>query len=326
MAQTTNQAMIYVGDVRARLKELTDESVQTCITSPPYWGLRDYGNDQQIGLEQSPEDYINELLNVFREVKRILKKDGTLWLNIGDSYSSYKDSKSISQTLAKGTTKELAHVMEKGKSVSRNGKLLKNAGLKNKDLVGIPWLLAFALRADGWYLRQDIIWHKPNPMPESVRDRCTKSHEYLFLLSKSERYLFDNEAIKEPVKQDWGVRNRDNGKYHNEGSGLTPHTGLTKSYEMRNKRDVWSITTKPFKGAHFAVMPEALVEPCILAGSKKGDLVLDPFLGSGTVGVVALKHERNFVGVEINKDYAEMAKKRIAESNPLFYEVEIKGE
>ena len=178
-------------------------------------------------------------------------------------------------------------------------------------MIGIPWMLAFALRADGWYLRQDIIWHKPNPMPESVKDRCTKSHEYLFLLSKNKKYYYDNEAIKEPVKQDWGTRNRDAGKYHNPGTGLQPHTGLTKSYERKNKRDVWTITNKPYKGAHFAVFPPDLIEPCILAGSERGDIILDPFMGSGTTGMVAKKHGRAYIGCELHEDYASLQTDRI---------------
>ena len=177
--------------------------------------------------------------------------------------------------------------------------------------MGIPWMLAFALRADGWYLRQDIIWHKPNPMPESVRDRCTKSHEYIFLLSKSKNYYYDNEAIKEPVKQDWGTRNRDNGKYHNEGTGLQPHSGLTKSYETKNKRSVWSVTNKPYKGAHFATFPPDLIEPCILAGSSEGNIILDPFMGSGTPAMVAKKLSRSYIGCELNTEYASLQTDRI---------------
>ena len=178
-------------------------------------------------------------------------------------------------------------------------------------MIGIPWMLAFALRADGWYLRQDIIWHKPNPMPESVRDRCTKAHEYIFLLSKQRKYYYDNEAIKEPVKQDWGKRDRTSGKYHNPGTGLQPHSGLTKSYERKNKRDVWSVTNKPFKGAHFACFPPELIEPCILAGSKKGDTILDPFMGSGTTAMVAKQHDRSYIGCELNEQYGSLIQKRL---------------
>jgi DNA modification methylase len=185
-------------------------------------------------------------------------------------------------------------------------------GLKPKDLIGIPWMLAFALRADGWYLRQDIIWHKPNPMPESVRDRCTKAHEYIFLLSKSERYFFDSEAMKEPCKQDWGTRDRKNGKYHNDGTGLQPHGGLEKSYTMANKRSVWTVAPSPYKGAHFAVFPPALIEPCILAGSRPGDIVLDPFMGSGTSAAVALQHGRQYLGCDLNPEYGPLQDQRIA--------------
>ena len=184
-------------------------------------------------------------------------------------------------------------------------------GLKQKDLIGIPWMLAFALRADGWYLRQDIIWHKPNPMPESVKDRCTKAHEYIFLLSKSKLYYYDNEAIKEPAK-DWGTRDRTKGKYHNPGTGLQPHSGLTKSYERKNKRSVWSVNKKPYKGAHFATYPEELIEPCILAGSAKGDIVLDPFMGSGTTAAVAKKNSRSYLGCELHEEYASLQTARIS--------------
>jgi DNA modification methylase len=279
--------MILIGDVRERLSEIESGSIQTCITSPPYWGLRDYGHDNQIGLEKSPEGYVAEMVKVFREVKRVLRDDGTLWLNIGDSYFSGK----------------------------------KTEIMKPKDLVGIPWTLAFALRADGWYLRQDIIWAKPNPMPESVTDRCAKSHEYLFLLTKSARYYFDNEAIKEPANPKYesrynsGFGGKKNEKLAESGFGLTKPIGSRDYSGKRNKRDVWTINAKPFAGAHFAVMPEALVEPCILAGSKEGDTVLDPFAGSGTVGVVALRHNRDFVGVEINPEYAELARQRISDTD-----------
>ena len=302
---TLKDTILY-GDCRETLKNLTNSSVQMCVTSPPYYGLRDYGGEKnQIGQEQSPEDFIDELVKVFREVRRILKDDGTLWLNIGDSYYNYRPSKGKSypkQTVSK-TKQDLPDYSSK-----RNNKL---SNLKEKDLIGIPWMLAFALRADGWYLRQDIIWHKPNPMPESVKDRCTKSHEYIFLLSKSKKYYYDNEAIKEPVKQDWGTRNRANGKYHNSGSGLQPHSGLTKSYTTKNKRSVWSITNKPYKQAHFATFPPDLIVPPILAGSKKGDIVLDPFMGSGTTGMVAKQHGRYFIGCELHDDYSELIRQRM---------------
>ena len=271
---------ILFGDCRDTISTITDK-VQMCVTSPPYYGLRNYGDEsEQIGQEDTPEEYIQNLVNVFQSVKNVLADDGTLWLNIGDSYYNYRPGKGQSypkQSVSK-TNQDLPTNCNK-----RGNKL---EGLKEKDLIGIPWMLAFALRADGWYLRQDIIWHKPNPMPESVRDRCTKSHEYIFLLSKNKKYYYDNESIKEPAK-DWGTRDRTNGKYHNPGSGLVPHSGLTKSYPMRNKRSVWSITNKPYKGAHFATFPRDLVEPCILAGSRVNDTILDPFMGSGTTAMVA---------------------------------------
>jgi DNA modification methylase len=295
------KAEILVGDVRTRLAEIPDGSVQTCVTSPPYWGLRDYGQENQIGLEETPQQYVDSMVEVFREVWRVLANDGTLWLNIGDSYVG---------TGNKGLWKDPKYPDGRNaQSVALNNKV---EGLKSKDLVGIPWRLAFALQEDGWYLRQDIIWAKPNPMPESVTDRCTKSHEYLFLLSKSNKYYFDNEAIKEPtITKDNTNRDRDSSKLNNT-PGRSKSGGLkTNNYDMRNKRDVWNIPTKPFKGAHFAVMPEALVEPCILAGSRHGDLVLDPFTGSGTVAVVSLKHGRDFIGTELNPEYADIAVDRI---------------
>ena len=302
---TLKDTILY-GDCRETLKNLTNSSIQMCVTSPPYYGLRDYGGEKnQIGQEQTPEDFIDELVKVFSIVRDKLKDDGTLWLNIGDSYYNYRPSKGKSypkQTVSK-TKQDLPDYSSK-----RNNKL---SNLKEKDLIGIPWMLAFALRADGWYLRQDIIWHKPNPMPESVKDRCTKSHEYIFLLSKNKRYYYDNEAIKEPVKQDWGTRNRANGKYHNSGSGLQPHSGLTKSYTTKNKRSVWSVTNKPYKHAHFATFPPDLIVPPIKAGSKQGDIILDPFMGSGTTGMVAKQHGRYFVGCELHDDYSELIRQRM---------------
>ena len=302
---TLKDTILY-GDCRETLKNVTNSSVQMCVTSPPYYGLRDYGGEKnQIGQEQTPEQFIDELVKVFREVRRTLKDDGTLWVNIGDSYYNYRPSKGKSypkQTVSK-TKQDLPDYSSK-----RNNKL---TNYKEKDLIGIPFMLAFALRNDGWYLRQDIIWHKPNPMPESVKDRCTKSHEYIFLLSKSKKYYYDNEAIKEPVKQDWGTRNRANGKYHNSGSGLSPHTGLTKSYTTKNKRSVWSVTNKPYKQAHFATFPPDLIVPPIKAGSKKGDIVLDPFMGSGTTGMVAKELGRYFIGCELHDDYSELIRQRM---------------
>ena len=295
---------ILYGDCRDTIPTI-HERVQMCVTSPPYYGLRDYGGESsQIGQEQTPEEYIEELVKVFREVKNVLADDGTLWLNIGDSYYNYRPGKGQSypkQTVSK-TKQDLPDKCNK-----RGNKL---DGLKEKDLIGIPWLLAFALRKDGWYLRQDIIWHKPNPMPESVKDRCTKSHEYIFLLSKSKNYYYDNEAIKEPAK-DWGTRDRTNGKYHNKGTGLQPHTGLSKSYPTKNKRSVWTVTSKPYKEAHFATYPHDLIEPCIKAGSRKGDIILDPFMGSGTTAMVSKQLDRHFIGCELHDSYKTLIDSRL---------------
>ena len=295
---------ILFGDCLQTLKQF-DEPARMCVTSPPYYGLRDYGGESsQIGQEQSPEEYIQEMVKVLSKVKDCLADDGTLWLNIGDSYYNYRPGKG--QALVKQTVSNTKQDLP-DKCARRGNKL---EGIKEKDLIGIPWMLAFALRADGWYLRQDIIWHKPNPMPESVRDRCTKSHEYIFLLSKSKKYYYDNEAIKEPAK-DWGTRDRTNGKYHNTGTGLQPHSGLSKSYPKKNKRSVWSVTNKPYKGAHFACYPPDLIEPCILAGSEKGDIILDPFMGSGTTAMVAKKNSRAYIGCELHEEYASLQTDRI---------------
>ena len=301
----TMRNTILYGDCRDTLKQF-DEQARTCVTSPPYYGLRNYGNEEnQIGQENTPEEFIDQLVNVFKEVRNVLTDDGTLWVNLGDSYYNYRPGKGQSypkQSVSK-TNQDLPTQCNK-----RGNKL---DGLKEKDLIGIPWMFAFAMRSDGWYLRQDIIWHKPNPMPESVKDRCTKSHEYIFLLSKNKKYYYDNEAIKEPVKQDWGTRNRTNGKYHNSGSGLSPHSGLTKSYDRKNKRDVWSITNKPYKGSHFAVFPPDLITPCILAGSEKGDIILDPFMGSGTTAMVAKQLGRDYIGCELHEEYGNLIDQRV---------------
>ena len=294
---------ILFGDCRETLKTI-DVKARMCVTSPPYYGLRNYGNeDRQIGMEQTPEEYIEQLVDVFRSVRDVLTDDGTLWLNIGDTYYNYRSDGNYPKQTVSRTKQDLPDF-----SPVRGNKL---HNLKSKDLIGIPWMLAFALRADGWWLRQDIIWNKPNPMPESVKDRCTKSHEYIFLLSKSKQYFYDNEAIKEPVKQDWGERDRTSGKYHNPGTGLQPHSGLTKSYDRKNKRSVWTVTNKPYKGAHFACFPPDLIEPCILAGSEENDIVLDPFMGSGTTAMVAKKHNRNYLGCELHEDYASLQTDRI---------------
>ena len=311
-----------LGDCRDVMRQLIDEGfkVQTCITSPPYYGLRDYGMEGQLGLEETPQAYIEAMVEVFSDLWDLLEDDGTLWLNIGDSYSSHKDCKSTSQSLAKGTAKENAHVMDKGVSRVRDSKMLKSQGFKNKELIGIPWMLAFALRADGWYLRQDIIWHKPNPMPESVTDRCTKSHEYVFLLTKSEKYYYDNEAIKENSVTYGNDARSDKGNIRYEGKRTEQNDSKAQESfvtitEKRNKRSVWSITTKASSDAHFAVMPEDLVEPCILAGSKVGDIVFDPFMGSGTVGKVAQALGRKWLGAELNPEYMKIQDKRTSQQS-----------
>ena len=301
----TMRNTILYGDCRDTLKQF-DEQARTCVTSPPYYGLRDYGGEEnQIGQEKTPEEFIDQLVNVFKEVRNVLTDDGTLWVNLGDSYYNYRPGKGQSypkQSVSK-TNQDLPTQCNK-----RGNKL---DGLKEKDLIGIPWMFAFAMRSDGWYLRQDIIWHKPNPMPESVKDRCTKSHEYIFLLYKNKKYYYDNEAIKEPVKKDWGKRDRTSGKYHNPGTGIQPHSGLTKSYDRKNKRDVWSITNKPYKGSHFAVFPPDLITPCILAGSEKGDIILDPFMGSGTTAMVAKQLGRDYIGCELHEEYSNLIDQRV---------------
>ena len=307
---------IFQGDVRDVLKALDAESVQCVVTSPPYWGLRDYGVDKQIGLEETPEEYVTTMVEVFREVKRVLRDDGTLWLNLGDSY--YSNFGGGSATMSTGNATAIRTMGRRNKP--------PHELLKPKDLVGIPWRVAFALQADGWYLRSDIIWAKGvsfcraysgTIMPESVTDRPTKSHEYLFLLTKSARYYYDAEAVKEPA-QDWGSRDRTNwrGKIN---SPAGPQTGCTNSNfaeSGRNLRSVWTINTKPYREAHFATFPEKLVEPCVKAGTKKGDTVLDPFAGSGTTGLVAGKLDRKFIGIELNEEYIRIANNRI--EGPLF--------
>ena len=308
---------ILFGDCRQTLKEF-DEKARMCVTSPPYYGLRDYGGeDSQIGLEQTPEEFIDELVKVFREVKNVLTDDGTCWVNLGDSYYNYRPGRGqgLAKQTVSNTKQDLPDVCP------RRGNRLE--GLKEKDLIGIPWMFAFAMRADGWHLRQDIIWHKPNPMPESVRDRCTKAHEYIFLFSKQKKYFYDNEAIKEDAK-DWGTRDRSKGKYtSNNDYGQTPHSGLTKSYAKKNKRSVWSVTKKPYKGAHFATYPPDLIEPCILAGSEKGDIVLDPFMGSGTTAAVAKSLGRDYIGCELHEDYGDLIRKRVGEYQPPVPVVEV---
>ena len=292
-------ATLHLGDCLEILRTMPDASVHTCVTSPPYFGLRDYGVDGQIGLEPTPDEYVARMVEVFREVRRVLRDDGTLWLNLGDSYAGAGYSNHANTGGAKRE--------DGGKQ-----KHLTGSGLKNKDLIGIPWRVAFALQADGWYLRQDIIWHKPNPMPESVRDRCTKAHEYIFLLSKSPRYYFDHEAMKEPGVIPAGTKGAKGSAERAAQPGVNSRPPEYKVYDgMRNKRSVWTVTTKPFKGAHFATFPPDLIEPCILAGCPEGGTVLDPFGGAGTTGLVATQAGRNAVLCEINPEYVEMARKRI---------------
>lgn len=335
------------------LKKLPDNCIDCCVTSPPYFGLRDYGTQEQIGLEETPELFVQQLVNVFSEVKRVLKPEGTLWLNLGDSYSG--SGKGIGDT----TGDKWKQGTNKG---TREGKFVKvNTGLKAKDLIGIPWMVAFALRSNGWYLRQDIIWNKPNPMPESVTDRCTKAHEYIFLLSKSSKYYYDAKSIKTKVtdatvqrmlqqiedqKGSERVPGKTNGtmkavgpgrnarkgvdvKGGNQGSGvgipamavhgngLDGHSGYFDKEGnliggvMANKKSVWTVTTKPFKDAHFATFPEDLIVDCIKAGCPENGIVLDPFMGAGTTALVARKLNRNYIGYELNPDYIKIAEKRI---------------
>jgi DNA modification methylase len=351
-----------LGDCRDVMRQLIADGVkvQTIVTSPPYYGLRDYGVDGQLGLEETPQKYIDNMVEVFRVAKDLLADDGTLWLNIGDSYcGSGKGSGGTGIASGKQNTNKGANFLNGQKST-----FVKVDGVKSKDLIGVPWMLAFALRADGWYLRQDIIWNKPNPMPESVTDRCTKAHEYVFLLSKSSKYYFDNDAIKEPAiygmngedKRPAGVvRDREYG-YDSKAAamrdmknlqekGQPPHSmhiaradkraGLGRiAYggkrngengtgqesfvsipDFRNKRSVWTINTKPCSEAHFAVMPEELVETCVLAGSKVGDIVFDPFMGSGTVGKVAQHLGRKWFGAELNPDYIKIQNKRTSQQS-----------
>ncbi len=377
---------ILQGDCIEQMKTLEDQSVNTCVTSPPYFGLRDYGTasweggdpdcehvgsvartaapgsekqasnlgalsvmsgdcaacgatrvDAQIGLEPTPDEFVQALVEVFRDVRRVLRDDGTVWLNLGDSYAAQRGGTAMpAETLAGGAGGKGDAAAHRGRKISEAPKGAQEAspsrnaavahrnarafGLKQKDLIGIPWLVAFALRADGWYLRQDIIWHKPNPMPESVQDRCTKAHEYIFLLSKSKTYFYDAEAVAEDVVK--GAA----GSSFSDGQTAIHQLGRASDTERieqprRNKRSVWTVTTKPFSGAHFATFPPDLIEPCILAGSPEGGTVLDPFAGSGTTGMVALRHNRSFVGCELNPEYVDIARRRILDDAPLMNQV-----
>jgi DNA modification methylase len=299
---------IEFGDCRDIMRRWATQGVkaQMCVTSPPYFGLRDYGVEGQIGLEQTPDDYVAAMVEVFRCVRDVLADDGTLWLNIGDSYARTGGTdRKISETAQVGSTRNtLVQMSDRTSNATA-------MGLKHKDLLGIPWMLAFALRADGWYLRQDIIWHKPNPMPESVKDRCTKAHEYIFLLSKSEKYFFNSRAMQEPADP---ANHRDSPGVRRTAPGSADHSGFKngRHYETRNKRSVWTVPVRPYKGAHFATFPPALIEPCILAGTNAGDVVLDPFMGSGTTAAVALQHGRTYLGCELNPEYGALQQERIA--------------
>ena len=306
---------IIQGDCIEGMKTLPDESVHCVVTSPPYYGLRDYGVDGQIGLEDTPEAYVERLVNVFREVRRILRHDGTVWLNLGDSYAGGN------QTGRNDNGRTRIDKMKNWAEYDiRKTKIKRHDELKPKDLIGIPWRVAFALQADGWWLRQDIIWHKPNPMPESVTDRCTKSHEYIFLLTKSERYYYDAEAVKEPFADSRNGNPNGAGTYkYTIGSGRNDSGALKTrvwnedgSKTGRNKRSVWTVPTRPYKEAHFAVFPPKLIEPCVLAGSPINGVVFDPFTGSGTTAEVALKFGRSFIGTELNSEYVELIHKRLS--------------
>lgn len=315
---------ILQGDVRETLASLPASSVQTCVTSPPYWGLRDYGHAGQLGLEPTPDVYVAAMVEVFGAVWRVLRDDGTLWLNLGDSYAAapvgsfngggFKDASAVSGG------RDMSGVAQSGRLDKA-----KASGCKPKDLVGIPWMVAFALRSAGWYLRSDIIWAKPNPMPESVQDRPTKAHEYLFLFAKSERYFYDAAAIAEDAVGEPGgnvkpTKGADDPRMRTR-AGIHEYQQRARDagrIEKRNRRTVWTVPTQPYHGAHFATFPEALIEPCILAGSREGDTVLDPFTGSGTTGAVAIRHQRSFVGCELNPNYIELARKRIGDVAPMF--------
>jgi len=319
---------VLIGDALTLLAGVPSEYAQCCVTSPPYWGLRDYGVAEQLGREKTPEEYVSNIVAVFHEVRRVLNATGTLWLNLGDSYAN------TGKTGGKSSGKH-AHALHGGHQTTSTCSGGKLVGYKPKDLIGIPWMVAFALRADGWYLRSDIIWHKPNVMPESVTDRPTKAHEYLFLLSKSERYYYDSEAVREEAV---GKTVHDLTGRGYSPSGQPPSCGNRKALHgptysrhrssvpggqdlrsvidgKRNRRSVWTVPTAPFKGAHFATFPPALIEPCILAGSKIGNIVLDPFTGSGTTCALSKKLGRHYLGMELNANYAELFNKRISEVN-----------
>jgi DNA modification methylase len=313
---------IEFGDCRETMRRWAADGVkvQTCVTSPPYFGLRDYGHEGQIGLEQTPDEYTAAMVEVFRCVRDVLADDGTLWLNLGDSYGQNWRGGGVSTASQK-------QISNRGTPAFMATEKPSYPGVKPKDLIGIPWRVAFALQADGWYLRQDIIWHKPNPMPESVRDRCTKAHEYIFLMSKSERYFFDSEAMKEPAthagkRVTLGEKSFSKGQANGAGVAASGN-GLADFYDVpatRNRRSVWTVATKPYRGAHFATFSPDLIEPCILAGSRPDDIVLDPFMGSGTTAQVAIQHGRQYLGCELNPEYKALQDVRIANMEQIIME------
>lgn len=319
---------------------LQDDSIDCCVTSPPYWGLRDYNNTEQVGMEKSPEEFVEKMVKVFAEVYRVLKPTGSLWLNLGDSYVGGGGAVSSEKSTLEGR--------KHGKEMGANKRVTKKGtGLKQKDLVGIPWMVAFALRSAGWYLRQDIIWHKPNPMPESVTDRCTKSHEYIFLLTKSKNYYYDAVAIRQPLadssvqrlsqdieqqKRSERVPGKTNGTMKAVRFGGTKYGDDESEYSRTksgnewnannagaNKRSVWTVATVPFKEAHFATFPEALIKPCIIAGSPAGGIILDPFMGAGTTALVAKSHGRHYIGFELNPEYIKIADERLKQKFGMFH-------
>jgi DNA modification methylase len=309
--------IIEFGDCRETMRRWASEGIkaQTCVTSPPYFGLRDYGHDGQIGMEETPDEYISQMVEVFRCVRDVLADDGTVWLNIGDSYFPHNGSR--------GNKTPAGDTLRGRNNEYQPAPKLKAEGIKGKDLIGIPWMLAFALRADGWYLRQDIIWHKPNPMPESVQDRCTKAHEYIFLLSKSQKYYYDRMSIAEPAAYaeqhankttSWGNKKKEAGVKNNleqyQQLGIENNKTCLDG-GMANKRSVWSVPVKGYDGAHFAVFPQELIEPCILAGAPVGGIVLDPFMGSGTTAQVAQNLGRKYLGCELNPEYKPLQDKRL---------------
>lgn len=316
---------ILIGDCMKSLSDMPEKSVHCCVTSPPYFGLRDYGHEGQIGLEETPDEYVQSIVEVFREVRRVLRDDGTVWLNLGDSYSNVgKWGGSTSGKHAKALHGE----QQSSCREKRDYSAIADTGLKHKDLIGIPWRVAFALQADGWYLRQDIIWAKPNPMPESVRDRCTKAHEYIFLLSKGPTYYYDHEAVKEQATKKPQKMQADPERVKSKSRG--PHArgeeGFNHQYAdrdrvwaadgKRNRRSVWTVNSRPYKGAHFATFPPDLIEPCILAGCPEGGTVLDPFAGSGTTGGVALANGRYAILCELQPEYRPLIEQRISEHMP----------